>query len=168
MKTKFILTLSIAAMAAFFTACGAPAANTTNANAKPANAANTSANTANTNSAANSNTAANTASNTAAAPATSGAAQDFMLVNKTGVIIDKLYISPSDSDDWQNDILGQDVLADGASVDVKFNRKEKAAKWDLRVEDSEGHAIEWTDLNLLEIEQITLHYDGKKATAETK
>ncbi len=65
MTNKFILTLGVAAAAAAFTACGAPAANTTNTAAnKPANT-NTAANTA-------SNTAANTASNTAAAPATDG------------------------------------------------------------------------------------------------
>jgi hypothetical protein len=65
MTNKFILTLGVAAAAAAFTACGAPAANTTNTAAnKPANT-NTAANTA-------SNTAANTASNTAAAPATEG------------------------------------------------------------------------------------------------
>lgn len=65
MTNKFILTLGVAAAAAAFTACGAPAANTTNNAAnKPANT-NTAANTA-------SNTAANTASNTAAAPATEG------------------------------------------------------------------------------------------------
>ncbi len=65
MTNKFILTLGVAAAAAAFTACGAPAANTTNTAAnKPANT-NTAANTA-------SNTVANTASNTAAAPATEG------------------------------------------------------------------------------------------------
>jgi hypothetical protein len=65
MTNKFILTLGVAAAAAAFTACGAPAANTTNTAAnKPANT-NAAANTA-------SNTAANTASNTAAAPATDG------------------------------------------------------------------------------------------------
>ena len=65
MTNKFILTLGVAAAAAAFTACGAPAANTTNTAAnKPANT-NTAANTA-------SNTVANTASNTAAAPATDG------------------------------------------------------------------------------------------------
>ena len=167
MRTNIILTLCVAATAALFSACGAPAANTTNANAKPANAA---ANTA-TNTTANTaaaNTAANTASNTAAAPAPAAGAQDFKLVNKTGVIISSLYITPSDHEDWADDILGQDVLADGASVDVKFKRTEKAAKWDLKIEDSKGESIEWTDLNLLEIEKITLHYDGKKATAETE
>ena len=143
--------------------CGAPATNV-NVNAKPANAANT------TNTAAPANAASNTnaAANTAAAPATVGSAQDFTVINKTGVIIDKLYVSPSDKDEWQDDILGQDQLADGASVDIKFHPKEKTAKWDLRIEDTKGNAIEWTDLDLTEISKLTLHYDGKKATADVE
>lgn len=55
--------MCVAATAALFSACGAPAANTSNAN-KPANT--------NTNAAASNANAANTAANTAAAPATDG------------------------------------------------------------------------------------------------
>lgn len=91
-----------------------------------------------------------------------------MLVNKTGVEIDKVFISPSDSKDWQEDILGQDTLPDGQSVDIKFHRNEKAAKWDLRIEDKQGNSIEWEDLNLLEISKVTLHYSNGKGTAEVE
>ena len=64
MTNKIILTLSVAATAALFSACGAPAANTTNSNAnKSATNTNAAANTANTNTAA---------ANTATAPATDG------------------------------------------------------------------------------------------------
>lgn len=92
-------------------------------------------------------------------------AQDFTLVNATGVEIDKVYIAPHDSDDWEEDILGQDTLPDGENVDIKFNRAEKAALWDLRVEDSKENSIEWENLNLLEISKLTLHYKDGKATA---
>lgn len=157
-----LLIVAILALALGLIGCGG--ATNVNVNAKPANA-NTPTN-ANT----TSNTAANTnsAANTAAAPARTGADQDFMLVNKTGVIIDKLYVSPSDKDDWQEDILGQDTLADGASVEIKFSPKEKSAKWDLKVEDSKGNSIEWTDLNLTEISKVTLHYKDGKGTAEVE
>lgn len=156
---KFIM---VAALAAFAAACGAPAANNTAAN-KPANAA------ANTAAPANTATpAANTAANAATAPAPAGGAQDFNLVNKTGVIISSLYITPSDSEEWGEDILGKDVLGDGENTEIKFKRSEKAAKWDLKIEDSKGNTIEWTDLNLLEINKVTLKYDGKKGTAETE
>jgi hypothetical protein len=105
---------------------------------------------------------------TPAAPAITQGAQDFTLVNSTGVEIDKLYISPHGSDDWEEDILGQDTLPDGQEVDIKFNRTEKAALWDLRIEDSKENAIEWENLNLLEISKLTLTYKDGKATAHSE
>ncbi len=133
------------------------------------------------------NTAANTNAKAAATPpatappaagpaanadnsnsAPSAAAQDFTLVNQTGVEIDKVYISPHDDEDWQEDILGQDTLPDGQTVDVKFDREETSAKWDVRIEDKQGNAIEWENLNLLEISKLTLHYKDGKATAEAE
>ena len=117
-----------------------------------------------------SNTTSNTTSNTSSASDTAEGKQDFTLVNKTGVEIDKVFISPHTSNDWEEDILGRDTLPDGESVDIKFHRNEKAPIWDLRIEDKQGNSIEWENLNLLEIAKITLHYDKAtgKATAETE
>jgi hypothetical protein len=94
--------------------------------------------------------------------------QDFKLNNKTGVEINALYVSPADKNEWGEDILGQDTLAAGASVEIEFSPKEEAAKWDLRVEDKEGNSIEWTDLDLTEISEVTLNYANGKATANVK
>jgi hypothetical protein len=104
----------------------------------------------------------------AASPATQSAAQDFALVNKTGVEIHAVYISPHDGDDWEEDILGRDTLPNGESVDIKFNRDETAENWDLRIEDSKGNAIEWENLNLLKISKATLFYENGKARAEVE
>lgn len=132
---------------------------TSNSPAAPANAANT----------ANSNTTNTaTANNSSATAPSEGGKQDFTLVNATGVEIDKVYISPHDKDDWEEDILGRDTLPDGQSVDIKFHRDETAAMWDLRVEDKQGNSIEWENLNLLEISKLTLHFDNGKATAVTQ
>ena len=165
MKNKALI--GCLALALFVT--GACSSTNTNTNTNT-NTANTNANrNANTNASApaNSNTAtapANTASDTAA---TEGK-QDFMLHNQTGVEIDKLFVSPSDKDDWQEDVLGQDTLPNGQSVEIKFSPKEKAAKWDLKVVDKAGASIEWHDLNLIEISEVTLHYENGKGTAEVK
>jgi hypothetical protein len=94
--------------------------------------------------------------------------QDFLLVNKTGVEIHNLHVSPSDKEEWGSDILGQETLADGESAEIKFSPKEEAEKWDLRVADKDGNSIEWSDLNLLKISKITLHYNNGKATAEVE
>lgn len=92
----------------------------------------------------------------------------FLLVNSTGVEIHALYITPSDSKDWQDDILGRDTLPDGDRTDIKFERGEKAAKWDLRIEDEKGGFVEWHDLNLLELKRVTLLYKNGQPTAETE
>ncbi len=94
--------------------------------------------------------------------------QDFTLHNNTGVTIASLYISPHSADVWEEDILGKDILADGESLDITFHRTEKAKLWDLRIEDSKGNAIEWENLNLLEISEVTLHYKDGKAWADVK
>lgn len=93
------------------------------------------------------------------APATALAgAQDFTLVNRTGLRIVELYISTSETDEWEEDVLGVAVLEDGASVNIHFSAKEQAKHWDLKIVDSDGDEVVWTNLNLLEISKVTLHY----------
>jgi hypothetical protein len=143
----------LAAAILFTAACSSPAPKPTNT--APAT---------NTNTAAKPAPPANTSSSDAGA-AQQGK-QDFTLVNETGVEINALYVSPHDADDWEEDILGQDTLPNGQRVDITFKRDEKAAMWDLRVEDKQGNSIEWENLNLLEISKATLHYKDGKATAQ--
>ena len=97
------------------------------------------------------------------APATADAAkQDFTLVNKTGYELKELYVSPSKADDWQDDILGQDVLEDGKAVNIHFNPKAKTCKWDLKVvyTDDDSSAV-WQNIDLCSVDKITIHYDRK-------
>lgn len=94
--------------------------------------------------------------------------QDFVLVNKTGVEIHNLHVSPSDKNEWGPDILGKDTLADGESVKITFHPNAEAELWDLRVADKSGNAIMWENLNLMKISKVTLHYSDGKATAETE
>ncbi len=104
----------------------------------------------------------------ASAGAANAADQDFTVVNKTGVEINALYVSPADKNDWGEDILGRDTLPAGESVEIEFDPEEEAAKWDLRVEDKQGNSIEWTDLDLTEISKVTLNYADGKATANVE
>lgn len=94
--------------------------------------------------------------------------QDFTLVNHTGVEIHKFYTSPHSSDEWEEDVLGEDTLADGESFDVSFPKREKSAHWDIRVEDSKGNSLTFTDINLKETSEVTLHYKDGKAWATLK
>lgn len=89
--------------------------------------------------------------------------QDFILHNQTGVEINSLFVSPHDSKDWEEDILGQDTLPNGQSVKVTFEDREKKVHWDLKVTDKDGNSLEWDDLNLIEISELTLHWDAKQS-----
>ena len=103
-----------------------------------------------------------------AATAAVAGEQDFTVVNHTGVEIHKLFVAPHSSDDWGDDILGKDTLEDGETLDITFSRHETATHWDLRIEDSEGHSIEWESLNLKEISKVILHYKDGKAWADVE
>ncbi len=166
---KKLTLLCVAACALLLTAaCSSTAPANSNATSN-ANAGNRNANaTANTTASPAASPAANANAANSNSAASQGGAQDFTLVNKTGVEIDKVFISPHDADDWEEDILGQDTLPDGQTVDVKFARDETSAKWDVRIEDKQGNAIEWESLDLLKIAKVTLHYKDGKGTAEVE
>lgn len=87
--------------------------------------------------------------------------QDFKLVNKTGVDIYSVFISPSDSDDWGEDVKDVKVLKDGQSLTVTFDSQNKAALWDIMVADKDGTTLEWTEFDLFEISVVTLLKDGE-------
>lgn len=93
---------------------------------------------------------------------------DFKLVNKTGVDIQSVNISPADDNEWGEDIMEEDILADGDSVDIEFDPEEIHAKWDLRVTDDEGTSIIWENLDLSKINVLTLKIVNDKPVAEIK
>lgn len=88
------------------------------------------------------------------------AKQDFTLINKTGYTLSELYVSPSNAEDWQDDVLGQDILEDGQSVDITFQRATKTCKWDLKVvyEDDDSSAV-WSKIDLCSVSRITIKYN---------
>jgi hypothetical protein len=169
MKNKVLIGgLTAALIATTAAACASPGtANKTTTNTTTTTTANT---TTNRSTATNTNTAAtsNTAPTNTSESAEQGGKQDFTLRNRTGVEIHNLYVSPHDKDEWGEDILGRDTLADGESVEIVFSPKEKAPLWDLKVTDSKGNSIEWESLNLMEISEVMLRYDDGKATAEVQ
>ena len=93
---------------------------------------------------------------------------DFTLVNRTGLTIMEVYLSPTNSDEWGEDVMGKDVLANRDKVDIVFSSTETECNWDLKVVDEDDDSIEWTKLNLCTASEITLMYEGKKPTAIIK
>jgi hypothetical protein len=90
------------------------------------------------------------------------AKQDFKLVNKTGYELKALYVAPSKSEDWEDDVLGQDTLADGQAVNIHFSPKTKTCNFDLKVtySDDDSSAV-WQKIDLCTVEKITNKYNRK-------
>ena len=94
--------------------------------------------------------------------------QDFTLHNETGKTVHELYVSPHSEDEWQEDVLGEDVLEDGDEVEISFERSEKAKVWDLKVVFSDGKNAVWTKLKLSELTDVTISYKDGKPWAKWK
>ena len=95
---------------------------------------------------------------------------DFKLINDTGKEINSVYLAPSGSEEWGDDILGKGVrLGHGESADITFTRAaEKMKDWHLMVQFNDGSTITWTDLDLTGINELTLHYKKGKPTATSE
>lgn len=103
-----------------------------------------------------------------AAPGTLAGDQDFTLVNRTGVEIHELYIAPSAQPEWEEDVLGANVLPVGDSIHITFPMDASVDLWDMKVVDSEGNDLQWGQLNLKAISKVTLYYENGEGWAETE
>ena len=96
---------------------------------------------------------------------------DFTLTNRTGYDIDSVYVVPSKNRDWGVDRLGKDILANGRSRFLAFNKSGNTCIYDLSVGwvgFSEAADSVWENINLCEINTITLRYNAQtKVTTMT-
>jgi len=101
----------------------------------------------------------------AAVPAHAGSQLDFTVVNKTGYGVSELYVAPSASTDWEENLL-EETLENNESIKITFSKKqEHIAKWDIMItfvdDDSK---VYWKGYKLSEIQKLTLKYDRKAGT----
>lgn len=92
------------------------------------------------------------------------------VVNNTGVDIYKLYSSQAQTDDWEEDVLGEGILYDGESITINFKLfDESSLVWDFRIEDSDGNYINFYDIDFSDCDtnggKLVLEYDGNEGTA---
>lgn len=86
---------------------------------------------------------------------------DFVLMNDSGLTIQRIYISPAQSKYWQEDVLGNDTLADGQRTNIRFSGAERHRYWDIKVVTSDGEEHIFQDgYDLSRIYRITFQPDG--------
>ncbi len=84
-------------------------------------------------------------------------AQDitYTLNNYSALILVEFYTSPADSDDWEEDILGANVLAPGESGTVNISDGRTQCDYDLLFVMSDGQELSDT-VNICELDSYTL------------
>ncbi|MDD4364890.1 MAG: hypothetical protein PHF19_04030 [Synergistales bacterium] len=94
-------------------------------------------------------------------------AQDFVVVNRTGVTIYGLYVSPSDTESWEENLIEDTSIPDGGSLEISFSGYDSSeAHWDVMVTDENDDSLIWEDINLLKYGRVVLHFDGERAWAD--
>lgn len=81
--------------------------------------------------------------------------QDFTVRNETSTDIVRIYVSTSNSNDWEEDVLGSDVLAAGSSTKINFSNSTQGCYHDLKAVFRDGDVLERRDLNLCELRSYT-------------
>lgn len=82
-----------------------------------------------------------------AEPAVSGGKQ-ITVVNNGSTAVWYIHISPNYSQEWEEDVLGDDVLMPGMQIPVALNGYGEHCFFDMKVEDSNGFAREYYDVNV--------------------
>jgi hypothetical protein len=81
--------------------------------------------------------------------------QDFIVRNQTGTDIVRLYVSTSNTNDWEEDVLGRDVLQSGRATTIRFSDAQQGCYHDIKAVFRDGDVLERRDLNLCELRSYT-------------
>ncbi len=89
-------------------------------------------------------------------------ARNFTITNRTGYLIDQIYLSPSGDSSWESDLLGEYTLPDGDLYDITLYREEPAETWDLKIVFDDDEEDVWSGVAIGGATNITLSYDDNQ------
>ena len=85
----------------------------------------------------------------------------FMLDNKSSSAIHEFYASPVDVNEWEQDILGQDVLEAGNFARITIKDGRSVCNYDLKIVFADGEEMEEQAINLCETGSYTVSDPGE-------
>lgn len=77
------------------------------------------------------------------------------IVNNTGFTLTEFYGSNKGTNDWQEDILGSDVLPSGSQVSINFHDGSGYCKFDFKAVFEDGDVLVRENVNVCEIGTFT-------------
>ena len=89
---------------------------------------------------------------TTLAPAALADIQDFYIRNNGGNAVHHIYISPASTTDWEEDVLGDDVM--DPYSELRINMQGYGGSeciFDVKIIDENGYEREYWDINLCEM-----------------
>lgn len=89
------------------------------------------------------------------APTARAADRHVEIINKTGRTMTSFYASRVGAKTWEEDILGQDTLANGDTVTVNINDGSGACKFDFKAEFEGGGSVEKGNIDVCSISTFT-------------
>ena len=81
---------------------------------------------------------------------------EFTLENRSSYDVIEFYASPYDVGDWEEDILGLDILPSGESVQITIGDGRSQCEYDLRFVFDDGDVVEKAAVDLCETGSYTL------------
>lgn len=81
---------------------------------------------------------------------------DFVFHNHTPFPVARLYVSPANTNNWEEDVLGVSVLPSGQSIDIRFNGNYNTCYFDIMAVFTDDSYIERRGFNLCNLTDITL------------
>ncbi len=87
--------------------------------------------------------------------AASAANRHVDITNATGMTMAEFYASATNADDWEEDILGSDTLADGEVFDVDIDDGTGACKFDFKAVFTDGTSHVRRSVDVCSISKFT-------------
>ncbi len=94
--------------------------------------------------------------------------KQFTLHNQTGKGIKEIYIGPTNSDRFGEDVTGGKSIASGSSLQVTIHSSAPGNRWEVRIVFDDDGSASLPSLDLSAIKELTVTYKDGKAAASSQ
>jgi len=89
----------------------------------------------------------------------------FYLYNNTGKTFTKIYVSPSESDSWGNNLIPTSYLYSGYQTKILIPATYgETCYFDMKVITTDGTSYKFTSLDICQLYRITIHWNWTYTT----
>jgi hypothetical protein len=91
----------------------------------------------------------------------SAQALTYQVVNNTGVTLVDVYVTPSETNNWGNDILPNDLFENGSTITVTIPADYgTTCMFDMKITDAAGGHVTFTGIDACKLVKLQINGDG--------